>query len=432
MRSRTLLLAALSLAAVSSVASAAEIAVEILPGNDPQLTLKTVAFDGGKALNMTVGVGSALFRRAADPAGVFWSAGDRGPNFTCDDAEKTIGIKGEDFCGANAKKGRIYPVPDYVPSIYKLQVDGASFKVAQVIPLKTKGGKPVSGLLNPLTVASTETPIDAKRQVLEQDPNAVDLEGLVVLADGSFWLGEENGPSILHVGTDGTILERLVPAGTEQDFAKTDYPVKGVLPAVLATRALNRGIESMTMSADESTLFFIMQNPLANPDTKAYAAARNTRLFAFDRKADKVTAEYVYQLDPMDTWKGEETKAQSTPRISELLWLAPNRLIVDERTEKTTKLHLIDLTGATGILGTKWDDKATAPSLEQSDLTAAGIVPVSKQLLFDTAGRKDLPVKIEGVANAGDGALMLINDDDFGIENGGTKLVKLTGLPLPK
>lgn len=432
MRLRTLFTAAVALLAGAATASAADVKVDLFPGKGPELTLKTVAFEGGKTLNLTVGVGSTLFRRASDPEGVYWSAGDRGPNFTCDVAEATIGIKGEEFCGANYKNGRIYPTPEYAPSIYKLQVEADSFKVTQVIPLKTTSGKLVTGLLNPLTVASTEVPIDAKRQVLDLDPNAVDLESLVVLADGTFWMGEENAPSLLHIAADGTVLERLVPVGSEKDFAKTGYPVKGVLPSILTTRALNRGIESLTMSGDESTLYFLMQNPLANPDTKAYAAARNTRLFAFDRKSETVTAEYIYQLDTMDTWKGEEKKAQSTPRISEMLWLAPNRLVVDERTEKTTKLHLIDLAGATGILGSTWDDKATAPSLEQSDLAAVGIVPVKKELLFNTVDRKDLPTKIEGVARAGDDALMLSNDDDFGIENGGTTLVKLSGLPLPK
>jgi len=425
-------LGALCALLIAPAASAADFKTESVKGVGPELTLRTVAFEGGKTLNMTVGVGSALFRLKSDPAGVFWSTGDRGPNFTCAEAVNVIGIKGEDFCGANAKDGRIYPAPEYVPSIYELKVEGSSFKVVRTLPLKATNGKLVSGLLNPLTVASTETPIDANRKLLELDPSAVDLEGLVKLSDGTFWMGEENATSILHVSADGTILERIVPDGTSGDFAKAGYPVRDGLPAVLTKRALNRGIESMAVSADEKTLFFIVQNPLANPDTKAYGAARNTRLFALDRASGKLSGEWVYQLDAMDQWPGEEKKAQSTPRISELLWLAPNRLVVDERTEQTTKLHVIDLTGATNILGTAWDDVKAAPSLEQTDLATAGVTAVKKELLMTTAGRSEFPTKIEGVARVSDDTLALINDDDFGIMGGGTVMTLVSGLPLPR
>ena len=62
------------------------------------------------------------------------------------------------------------------------------------------------------------------------------------------------------------------------------YEVEGTLPAILAKRRLNRGIEFMAVSPDENFLYFIMQNPLANPDDDAYAAAGNTRLFKIERE----------------------------------------------------------------------------------------------------------------------------------------------------
>jgi len=414
------------------VGPAADLKIRSVKGVGPELTLRTVAFEGGKTLNLTVGVGSSLFRLKGDPAGVFWSTGDRGPNFTSADAANVIGIKGEEFQGEYVNDGRIFPAPEYVPSIYELKVEGSTFKVVRALPLKATNGKPVSGLLNPLTVASTETPIDANRKILELDPGAVDLEGLVRLSDGTFWIGEENATSILHVAADGTILERIVPDGTSGDFAGAGYPVRDGLPAVLTKRALNRGIESMAVSDDERTLYFIVQSPLENPDAKAYGLARNTRLFAFDRASGRITGEWVYQLDAMDQWPGEEKKAQSTPRISELLWLAPNRLVVDERTDRTTRLQLIDLTGATNILGTAWDDVKTAPSLEQIDLATAGVSAIKKELLLTTAGRSDIPAKIEGVARVSDDTLALINDDDFGIMGGGTVMTLVSGLPLPR
>ena len=407
--------------------------IQTYTSNDPALALKQVSFEGGKTLDLSVGIGSGAFRRADEPDNLFWTISDRGPNFTCGDADSVIGIKGEQFCGEHAKKGRIYATPDYSPTIYRIQVlDDGTFKVVEQIPLKDGKGQPIDGLLNPLTVASTEVPLDSKGQVLPQNPSAVDAEGIVRLADGSFWIGEENGPSILHVGSDGRIQHRIVPAGTEKDYAGAGYEVVGGLPAILAKRALNRGIESMALSADEKFLFFVMQNPLANPDNTAYRTASNTRLFKFDRAAEKVVAEYVYELTPMSEFKGEEKKNANTARISELTYLAGDKLLLLDRTERTTKLFEIDLAGATNILGGKWDNLATAPTLEQTALAEAGIKPVAKRLVFDTTDRPELPTKIEGVARFADGSLMLINDDDFGIEGARTKVVKIRGLDLPR
>ncbi|WP_207483553.1 esterase-like activity of phytase family protein [Arenibaculum pallidiluteum] len=407
-------------------------AIEVFASEEPALSLGQVSFERGKTLDLSVGIGSGAFRRADEPDGTFWTIGDRGPNFTCGDAEGIIGIPGEAFCGDLAKQGRIYPVPDYTPSIYRIQLAGGGFRVVDRIPLKDRSGKPVTGLLNPLTVASTEVPVDARGRRIDQDPSAVDAEGLVRLADGTFWVGDENGPSMIHVAADGRILRRLVPAGTEGDYRAAGYEVAGALPAILARRALNRGIESMAVSADERFLFVVMQNPLANPDNAAYADARNTRLLKFDREAGRVVAEYVYELTPVAEFRGEGGKRQNTPRISELLWLAEDRLLLLDRTERTTKLFVVDLAGATDILGSRWDDAGTAPSLERTPLAEAGIRPVGKRLVLDTAGLPAIPTKIEGMARFADGSLMLVNDDDFGIEGARTKVIRIRGLDLPK
>ena len=56
------------------------------------------------------------------------------------------------------------------------------------------------------------------KQAYGIDPNGVDTESLALdRRDGSLWLGEEYGPSILHVAADGTILMRLVPGGRTID-----------------------------------------------------------------------------------------------------------------------------------------------------------------------------------------------------------------------
>jgi hypothetical protein len=397
--------------------------------DDPALALGEVAFPGGRTLVLSHGIGSGAYRRADAPDGRFLMVGDRGANFTCGDAQAVIGLDGKAFCG-DVKAGRIYPMPGYSPSIYEVEVAEGRFKVVRILPLRDAAGTPLSGLPNPLTVATTETPVDATGKVLPRSPGAVDAEAIVQLADGTFWIGEENAPSLLHVAADGRVLRRLVPAGTEGDFTGAGYPVAGALPAILARRATNRGIESLALTPDERFLVTVVQNPLANPDTKAYQQARNTRILKLDRASGAVVAEWVYELTPAAEFKGEEDKPANNARVSELLAIDADRLLLLDRTDTTTRIYEIDPRGATDIAGTRWDDPATAPSLEQTSLAEAGIVPVAKRLVMDSTAHPELPGKIEGMAWFADGDLMLVNDNDFGIQGAVTRIARVRGLAV--
>ena len=104
-----------------------------------------------------------------------------------------------------------------------------------------------------------------------------------------------------------------------------------------------------------------------------------------------------------------------------------DRFIVLERTEQTTKLYEVELAAATDIAGSRWDAPATRPTLEQSDAASVGIAPVKKTLRFDSFDFPTIVGKTEGMALLGDGALALINDDDFGISGGRTQIVVVRG-----
>jgi hypothetical protein len=146
----------------------------------------------------------------------------------------------------------------------------------------------------------------------------------------------------------------------------------------------------------------------------------------------QVAGKYVYTLDDPQSFRRDPSRRQSDPRISELMAIGPDRLIVDERTEQTTKLYEIELSGATNIAGSRWDAMATRPTLEQTDLPAAEIVPVKKVLRFDTADHPEVIGKTEGMALLGDGALALINDDDFGITGGRTQIAVIRGTGIAR
>jgi hypothetical protein len=418
------MIAALAALACSHPARAAD--PRILTSTDPALNMKPLQLPGGKTAVYTVGIGSGAHRRPSDPADVVWTVGDRGPNATCGQSRELWGAEAAESCG-KLKSGRVYPTPDYVPSIYKVQLDrrAGTFRVLEIIPLRTRSGKLISGLLNPQTKATRDTGMDLAGVTLPYDADNVDLEGIVRLSDGTFWIGEEIGPSVAHVSADGRILKRYVPADAAEDYKNAEAEIVATLPAILSRREGNRGIETMAISPGEKFLYFMMQNALANPDNKTYQQARNLRVFKMERASGALVGEYVYQLDDPRTFGLDPSEKQNDPRVSELTALGLDRLLVLERTEGTTKLHEITLAGATNILGSKWDDAATRPSLEQeNDAAKLSIVPLKKTLRFDTArDLKTAPVKIEGMAILGDGALMLINDNDFGITGETTRVV---------
>jgi hypothetical protein len=424
-----LLLGLGALASTAGVAGALEI-VRLKPADPAALAMPPVTLPNGKVAAYSIGIGSAAFRHPSDPPNVIWTAGDRGPNMTCGEARRLLGEETRAAC-EKVTRGRYYPTPDYVPSIYRVELDigAGTFRVTDTIPLKTRSGRTIRGLLNPQTRATKDTGLDLKGNTLPDDPDHVDLEGIVRLADGNFWIGEEMGPSIALVAADGRILRRHVPADAANDYKGAEAEIVANLPAILSKRQGNRGIESMALSPDERFLYFIMQNPLANPDARAFNAARNTRLFKLELATGRLVGEWVYQLDAPQSFGLDPSDRQSDPRISELTALGPDRLLVLERTEGTTKLHEITLDSATNILGTRWDDVASSPSLEQTnDLSGTGILPVAKRLRFDTArDLKDAPQKIEGTAFLGDGALVLINDNDFGIRGDETVILVIRG-----
>lgn len=373
-------------------------------------------------LKFTTGIGSGAYHYPGDDRNTVYTIGDRGVNIKC---SEDVAIIGADICA----KGKIFPVPNYAPSIFKLhKTRRHGWKIAEVIQIKDANGKPATGLPNPDTSRKTEKAYDIKGQLIKPDVNGLDTEAVLRLSDGTFWVGEEYAPSLVHVSAGGEILERLVPAGIEDELATAHYPVLGALPAILSKRKLNRGIESIAVSPDQKYIYFIIQSPLANPDKAAYKKSRNVRLFKMDRQTREVIGEYVYVIDKPDTFLDDNTTKQNKVKVSDMEAYGPDKLMVLERINKTTKLFKVELDDATNILNTKWDNVVTSPSLEQlKDLSTAEITPVEKDIALDSAvdlpGK--LPSKLEGLAILNKHELFLINDNDFGIKGDETHLVTL-------
>ncbi|MFF3493080.1 esterase-like activity of phytase family protein [Streptomyces sp. NPDC002795] len=343
------------------------------------------------------GIGSDLY--PAGREGEFWTVTDRGPN-------GQIKVDGT--------KRRTFPVPGFDPAIAKIRVTGKRVKVIDAIPLTTQSGKPVTGLSNQEARDEKPYSYDAGSP-LAYNPNGLDTEGIVRAADGSFWLVDEYGPSLVHVSAHGRVLARHVPKGL--NLRGADYPVVESLPSVLLHRKTNRGFEGLAQLPG-GDLVLAVQSPLSLPDEDAGEASRTTRLLRFSPKSQAVTAEYAYRFDPVDVVDpGEDDPSEL--KISSVVAVGGNRLLVEERTDKAARLQEVRLTSGADILGGRWDDDATSPSLEQLDDPAANGVPVlDKRLVVDLNKVDGVPDKIEGIALAGRDTLALINDNDFGMTDG--------------
>ncbi|MFI7500750.1 esterase-like activity of phytase family protein [Streptomyces sp. NPDC049687] len=343
------------------------------------------------------GIGSDIY--PAGRKGEFWTVTDRGPN-------GQIKVDGA--------KRRTFPVPGFDPAIVRIQVTGETVKVLEAIPVTTSSGKGVTGLPNQAGRDEAPYSYDA-RTPLSYHPNGLDTEGIVRAADGSFWLADEYGPSLVHVSARGKVLTRYVPKGL--NLTGTDYPVVEALPSVLLHRKINRGFEGLAQLPG-GDLVLAVQSPLSLPDTDAGESSRTARLLRFSPGKKAVTAEYAYRFDPVDVVDPSEDDT-SELKISSVVAVGGDRVLVEERTDKAARLQLVRLGRGANILGSRWDDDTTSPSLEQlDDPTASGVRVLSKRLVVDLGAVAGVPGKIEGVARVDHGTLALINDNDFGMTDG--------------
>lgn len=352
----------------------------------------SIADDRGVDLG---GIGSDLYPAGHDE---FWTVTDRGPNGQIE---------------VDGKNRRTFPVPSFDPAIVKIKVKHGTVKVLETVPLRTRSGAPVTGLSN--QPGHDEAPYNFNASTeLSYNANGLDTEGLVVARDGSFWLCEEYSPSILHVGRDGRVIARYVPQGL--GLTGTGYPVVETLPAILALRKQNRGFEGLAISPDGKTLYAAVQSPLSNPTKKIGEASRNIRFLAVSTRTGRPVAEYAYRMEAIDDFDPGAGGKQDDMKISGLVALGKDRLLVDERTDARAQLYVADLRRATDILGSSWDDTATTPSLEAAaDLPVRG---AAKSLLLDLGTVPGLPGKIEGIAVTGHRTIVVASDNDFGMTDG--------------
>ncbi len=380
----------------------------------------------GGRLRITRGLGSGLSRQARDDSGIVWSVGDRGPNLKIAQAVDQYGLRQlEPFRGIDGVK--VLPFPDIGPAISQLRIAGDRVELLRTLPIRGRSTRPISGRPPPYGQAEeTEPAMAIDGTLLPPDPSGADTEGLAVAPDGDFWVAEEYGPSLMRIAPDGMVRRRLVPEGTDNWFQGADYPVDAVLPAIAATRRLNRGFEGLAVSEDGRWLFAAFQSPLAHPDIAAHRHARHVRIWKVDTGTGAVAAQFLYPLDPPRSFRRDSHHGEidrSDIKIGEIAMLGKNRLLVLERCSLTSKLYMVDLDDALATPPGHLD-AATRPTIEQ--MSAKGdLESLTKNLLLSTDDHPEVDGDLEGVALLDRRTLILVNDNDFGIEGVKTRFWRL-------
>jgi len=377
-------------------------------------------------LRLSLGVGSGLARRAGDPSGTIWAIGDRGPNLKIEPAIERYGLDHLapliDIDGAKAM-----PRPDIGPTICELRIDGNAVRLASTIALRDKFGRPISGLPIPGDRGTKVEPVfDLQGGSLGADPSGADTEAIVALSDGSFWIADEYAPSLIKVDAQGAVVRRWVPKGVEQALEEAHYPVKGVLPKIASRRRLNRGFEALALSPDERWLYAAFQSALAQADEPGNGSARYARIWKVDAKTGAVAAQFLYPFDPPESFERDRRAGDVRWRdlkICEAIAIGSDHLLVLERLSRTAKVYAVEVTSSFAT-PPKHLKARTSPSLEQMDDSALdrhGIRTLAKRLVFSTDDASEIDRDLEGIAVLSARDLLLVNDNDFGVEGAKTR-----------
>ena len=370
--------------------------------------------------------GSGLSRRKGDPPGCFWATGDRGPNLKIKTLLKLYGA--DHLARLKSLPGaKVMPRLDIGPRIAQLRIEEGSVQLVAALPVSDAQGRPVSGLPMPSSEHILSEPVfDLDGHAIAPDPSGLDSEGLVALADGTFLLSEEFGPSLVRLDRDARVLARYVPEGTDLSGAR--YPVHHSLPAIAGKRQLNRGFEAIAASCDQRWLYLAFQSPLAHPDEETHARARHVRLWRLDLATLKLVGQSLYPLDPPDTFLRDRAAGDvdwSDLKISELVCLPGGGLLVLERASQSTKIYQV-MPADEFELRPEHLERGTRPTVEELSADGSPLPELRKELLFTTDDAPEVSADLEGMAVLSPHELLLVNDNDFGVEGVGTMFWKVT------
>lgn len=438
MKKVTALGLALAVGFIPTQVSAAETPSLVSTATVDAISLKTisnnliagsVADDSGILLG---GLGSDLYHDPKDPKDVFYLITDRGPNNDTVQPDKSAGTG--------------FVVPNFSPVILKVRLNGTSVEILESKAVALKNGKGATGLPNLKGYDAVPTDVKGITSDSLYNVAGLDSEGIVRTRNGEFWVVDEYAPSLARLSKDGVIKTKFVP--TNWSGASQDFTVVKSIPEIFLKRKANRGFEALALSPDERTLFIGLQSPLSNPSSSVGNASLATRILRFDIPSKTFTGEFVFGFEKAAVVDAKSTK-NSDLKLSALVALDNETLLVQERTDNSFLLSTIKIKETANILKSKWDLVATTPSLESyagagTNVEVEALVAAAeKKVVFKSTDISTMPMKVEGVAVIDANHIVVVNDNDFSftynsstgkVDLGSTKTSILTiklAAPLP-
>jgi hypothetical protein len=381
-----------------------------------QADLDAALLNGAKTVT-ALGPGSGIDYAGGCP-GTFHMITDRGPN-----GDRTAG------------DGKTFPLPGFTPTVATVHLDNQAIAIDHVLPIYNGDGAPVTGISNG---SADDTPWlnDTATTPLPYDADGIDSEELRRLPSGDFAFCEEYSPSVGIIdGTTGKVKVRYTPVGVAP---AAKYAVKPILPAILAKRRINKGLEGLALSPDGKTAWAVMQTPLGDDAASAYGNSlvnRVIRIEHFDDPAQAAVTGHFIVVHQTATSLPGGTK-QKNVYFNAATFIAANKLLLLERVSNPTagmpgrlKLMVADFSAATNFVGhpefhgDTLEPEAIGPPPGYQTLQ---IVPATVTEVFDSTDvpaflaptdGSVVPDKLEGVAIINRTTVAIANDNDFGIVN---------------
>jgi hypothetical protein len=171
---------------------------------------------------------------------------------------------------------------------YGTQANSADFvlRIQRIAPDFAGGGIDVVGGIN-LTDPRMMVPFALVRPDRVLTGADFDPESMVRVADGSYWIGDEFGPFLLHCDRAGRLMQ---PPVSIPGVFSPENPYRGDTPANLNP---SRGLESLVRSPDGRTLYPLLEGTVTGD------AAGSLRMYEFDVATAGYTGrQWTYALDP--------------------------------------------------------------------------------------------------------------------------------------
>jgi hypothetical protein len=235
---------------------------------------------------------------------------------------------------------------------YGAQTNSADFvlRIHRIAPSFGPGTVDVVGGIS-LTDPNGHVPFPLTRPDRVLTGADFDVESIVRVRDGSYWLGDEFGPYLLHIDRAGRLLRAPVPLpGVRAPENPSGPPNLG----------RSKGFEGMARSPDGRTLYPLLEGTVDGDP------AGSLRLHEFDLAAEAYTGRrWIYQLaDPalaigdavaVDAHRFlviERDNAQGDAAMVKKIYLADRRdRDHDGRLDKTLIADLLDIANPRGVGG---------------------------------------------------------------------------------